>query len=510
MNAPRPTDQDRVGLSELGVSRRLGVALWSITTALFALLHLFLHGLHIADREPWLDEASTYGVAARTFADNFTVPIAFHSQPPLYYLLLHALIRINSSEWFLRGFSWSLILVLIVLVLWWVRELTLLARLFFVFTILLTVQFTNYLSQEMRPYALCALTTFVATILFLRAVAEPTRARAIRYAVAATVMLYVLAFDVWVFTCHGLFFAAVLALRARRQGFRAAVKDYGPLAIALASTALAYLPYLWATVHWNAAIGHWSWRGAFTQMTDLSHYTAAAQSFLPLWAPYSFALYGLVLLALRGGPAERRADVILWFVICVGQIAFVQGFLFGRTPVFDRYYTPAFPAFYFLMASGVSQNFRVTRPFFLVVPLVLAMAAWSYAGPFLSSARAPLGGGEWRSVHHALASVAGRKVIFFDTGYNGQMLEYVARNDRSLVFATMKGGRWATGGDNHLSSSYIEQTIDAEATATRCFYYVVDRGEASPYYSVFEPAMRRRGYAPAASPGARIYGFCKP
>lgn len=501
-------DDEAHDLAQLGLPPRVARVVWIVTTALFALLHLCTNGLHISDRELWLDEASTYGVAARSLARNLTLPIEFHSQPPLYYVLLHILLHFNRSEWFIRGLSWLLMLTLLLLVLWWLRELTPLARAFFAFT-LLTIDFTRYLSQELRPYALAALTTFVASVLFFRALRHPSRAAAFRWAVAAILMLYSLAFDVWVFACHGLFLVGAALARSRQGRWRAALSELQPLIVAAAAASLLYLPYLAATVHWNAGIGNPSWRGAVAQMMQLSYYQDATNTYFPQWLP-SYAVYGLFLLAIVGDLSLRRVDALLWLLMAVGQIAFVRGFLFGRTPVFDRYYTPAYPAFLFLMSLGVSRTFRTVPRFFVMVPIVLLLPLWKVGGPFIASTRAPQAAGHWRSVHRAIAALPGRKVIFFDVGYDGQMLQYVAHDDPSLVFALMPGVQWASGGDNHLTPSYVAETIDKEAAAgARCFYYVVADANG-PYRSTFVPAMHERGFAPASSPGDGIQAFCKP
>ena len=491
-----------------GSPKRARIVWWTIA-GLFACLHLFVNAPHLADRELWLDEASTYGVAAHSMWRTFSLPIEFHSQPPLYYVVLHLLIRVNSDEWFLRGFSWLVMLGLIAFVLFWLDELQPMARVFFAF-MLVYGSYTKYLAQELRPYSLAALTTFVATILFLRALADPTPRRAWRYAVAAVLMLYSLAFDVWVFTVHGVYVLGVVATRCARRPPREVARELRYLLAAMVGVGLGYLPYFVCVYLWqgHSGSGHPTWSGAWHEVT-VAPYSDTLKAFLPFGAPYSFALYGFVLLVVLVDVSRRRADFLLWTALIVGQIAFVHGFLYGRTSIANRYYTPAYPALLFIVALGASWAMTATRRLWWVAPIMLALLVWDGFTPFAASVRAPLAGGRWRELRRNLSSVPGRKVVFFDVGYNGQMLEYEARNDRSIVLATQKGRFWAAGGDSHLDPAYIEATIAREAQTTRCFYYVIEHSPG-PYNSAFLPAVERLGYREAPSPGSGVAGLCKP
>src|SRR5262249_45368032 len=149
-----------------------------------------------------------------------------------------------------------------------------------------------------------------------------------------------------------------------------------------------------------------------------------------------------------------------------------------------------------------------TRKLWWVAPLALAVLAWQAYTPFAASVRAPLGGGRWRALRDGLVAVPRRKGIFFDVGYNGQMLQYEARNHREIVLALQKGSGWAAGGDFPLDPAYIESTIAREAPTTRCFYYLIEQSPG-PYNTVFLPAMERLGYREAPSPGPAVSGFCK-
>ena len=57
---------------------------------------------HFTLGELGLDDASTFFVALRPARDVVAVAMAFHSQPPLFYLALHAWLRLGDSEPVLR------------------------------------------------------------------------------------------------------------------------------------------------------------------------------------------------------------------------------------------------------------------------------------------------------------------------------------------------------------------------------------------------------------------------
>jgi uncharacterized membrane protein len=494
--------------SEISAHPGRARAAWHAVVLLVSLLHLFKHFLNIGHRELWLDEASTFGVAARGLGRVFTLPVEFHSQPPLYYLLLHFVMKVSSAEWFMRGLSWLFCWLLLVFILYGLRELGRFARLFFALLFVFN-DYTHYLAQELRPYALAVVTSFLATILLLRLLGRPARRGAILYGLAAVGMLYTLAFDVWVFISHGLAVAAVLLHAARRDGITAALRRHVPTLTAVAAVGLLYLPYLILVVHWQLNPGP-GWRAALAQASRAAVYTEGVRGLLQLQFPLLQAVYALIALAAADRLARRSGEPLLWLLLVAGHLAFVHGFLLGRTGVQNRYYAPAFPVLLYVIATGLDRLMpRVTRLVWPVTLAALAVTACLLWEPFAAYARAPQPRGGWRQIHDRIRALPGRKVIFFDTGYEGQMLEYEARHDRDLAFRTQKGSGWASGGDNHLDPDYVERSLREEEAATSCFLYFVDKGPQSPFFSTFVPMVQQLGYGPVPSPGDKIHAYCR-
>jgi uncharacterized membrane protein len=170
-----------------------------------------------------IDEAATYHVATHALPELVRLAIESHSQPPLFYVLVHFLLPLADSELVLRGISWVCLLALVWVVVLGVRELSLGAR--GLFGLLLVSSDYAYSLLIVRPYALCALTSFLASLLLLRALETPQRPRLlIGYGVALAAALGTAAFNAWLFVAHGLLLLVVLASQARSDGALPALK----------------------------------------------------------------------------------------------------------------------------------------------------------------------------------------------------------------------------------------------------------------------------------------------
>src|SRR2546430_6419188 len=174
-------------LWEISDRPRLARAVWAAIAVLLGCLHLFVHGAWIDRDELILDEAGTWGVAVQPLGRLLTLPTEFHSQPPLYYIVLHLLLHAGSAPWFLRGFSWLCCLLFIGYALFFIEELSLLARVVLCL-LFLHGDLTHYLATSVRPYAMAAFCTLVASVTLVRLARAPTRRRLVAYAAWALAM----------------------------------------------------------------------------------------------------------------------------------------------------------------------------------------------------------------------------------------------------------------------------------------------------------------------------------
>src|SRR5262249_722030 len=154
-------------LSEVHGNPAVATGIFVTACVLLTLLHLFHNGSGIASTDVWLDEASTFLVAAYPIKRLIALSIEFHSQPPLYYILFHYLSLVSSQTTVLRGMSWLFCLLFVYFVLFELNEIKLVSRVLFCLLFIFNSH-TTFLSHELRPYALSALGTFVSTVLFYR------------------------------------------------------------------------------------------------------------------------------------------------------------------------------------------------------------------------------------------------------------------------------------------------------------------------------------------------------
>ena len=471
-----------------------------------AWLHLFNHATGIGDPELWLDESSTYGTAARSLGTVFTLPTEFHSQPPLYYLLLHFLLKIDSNRWFIRGaLSWFPCFLFLQFCLFYFDELNLVGRVF-VCALFLYSNLSHYLSTALRPYGLAVFFTLVSSVMLLRMVREPTRRRAIIYCAWALPMLYTMAFDIGVLLAHGLFLILVWTAELR-HGLRATLVRYWPTAAAMAVCAVGYLPYvlLAAHYHYNANPTQ-----SFTRVWTLAAYTGPLQEHLGMGAAQMILLYWLMTLALIGALLQRDKSVALWPLIFVLQMAFVWVFIVGRSVIGmqGRYLAPGYVGALVLAAFGFQQLVAKTNlAAWIGIPILIAYMGWVPAQQFHAYVHAPAPVGTWAKLHGEMAKHPRKKVIFFYIGYSGQDFEYEVRNDPSISVATMRGRLLASGGDNHLEPDYVTSVIDKTQAETSCYYYWI-QGGGPPFTTVFLPAMARLGYTERPAIG-EVRAFCR-
>lgn len=497
----------RARLDEISDNPRIARATWWTIAILVSLLQLFIRGINIDHPELWLDESSTYGVAVHPLLRVFTLPTEFHSQPPLYYLVLHFLIKVSSERWVIRGLSWLCCFLLMQFVLFFADELTLLARVFFCLLFLFSAE-SHYLSTALRPYGMAALFTVVSSVMFVRMLRDPTRHRAVVYVIWTVLLLYTMAFDVGVALAQGLFITAIWIADAWKLGVRGMLSRHRYSVAAMAACAVAYAPYLLMALHFqyrpNATpTFHHAW--------NVDIYTSGLQElFGSGLVPQMSMVYAFAGVALLAGLRDRDVTVWSWPLVIVVQIAFVWVFIVGRSAigVQGRYMVPAYVATAVLATLGFQRAVpAISRTAWTVLTVWLLYTAWISFQEFHQYMHTPLPVGKWESLRNAMKKQPGKKVIFFDVGYSGQDFEYVIRKDADIVTATERGRGWASGGEGTLSEAYINDTIERALPDTRCFYYYLEAPQGR-YAQVFLPAMKRHNLV-EIEPIGNTHGFCK-
>ncbi|HEY0715050.1 MAG TPA: hypothetical protein VGF45_20380, partial [Polyangia bacterium] len=326
----------RERLAEISERPGRARAVWIGIALLVSWLHLFVHGARIDHLEFILDEAGTWGVARQSIWTLFTLPTEFHSQPPLYYFVLHGLLQVGDSIWFLRMSSWFFCLLLLQFVLFFLHELNLTSRVVLCLALIYSDMF-RFLAQTVRPYALAALLTLVASVFLLRLCRTPSRQTAVAYVVAALAMLWTMAFEVAVLLSHGLFVVAVCTIwsieelrRPGRAGLHRAWHRCRWLVGAMTAVVVGYLPYLLMAIHYQYQS---TGPKPLGKLLERATYVTGTDAFFRWHPALMLMVYAFCVIALVRALRSRERDPLLWGLMAVCQIAFVHYFVLGRPNV---------------------------------------------------------------------------------------------------------------------------------------------------------------------------------
>lgn len=341
---------------------------WLVLTllALVLVLHACINAWHISDKLFWLDEASTWQIAARPLAEIVPALGTSHLQPPLFYWLGHVVMSFGDSPVVLRGISFSLIAGTLAFAMLGLRELSIPSRLL-LSTLLALSPVTAYISTEFRPYALAVFFILLSSVLLFRAIL-PTRqwGPAAWYGFSALGLQYSLLLNCWVFACQMLVAGIVVLNAARTSGARRAWASHGRLISTCAMLSISYAMFL----AWTARAGSsWSPRADLVALgsawSPLQHniQTALVPTVMAARGPAGLVTWAAIGLFSCGIVLAFRRNVLLaayLLSIFIGQLVFSTYLLYARIDGFHfRYLTASFVAFALLAALG--YEFLVAR-----------------------------------------------------------------------------------------------------------------------------------------------------
>src|SRR5208337_881199 len=134
-----------------------------------AVIGIFLRFYNLGFNSLWLDEASTYSISVRSFADIWQVTASGEFNPPLFYWVEHVMLMLGNNEIILR-FIPALLGVLTIPLFYLIgkefldRNAGIIAA-----TACAVSPFLIYYSQEARAYSMMLFFMSLATIFFLKA-----------------------------------------------------------------------------------------------------------------------------------------------------------------------------------------------------------------------------------------------------------------------------------------------------------------------------------------------------
>jgi mannosyltransferase len=140
---------------------------------LFA-IGFFLRFYNLGYNSLWLDEASTYSISVKSFADIWQVTAAGEFNPPLFYWIEHVMLMLGNNEFILR-FVPALLGVLSIPLFYLVGKEFLDRNTGIIAAAACAVSpFLIYYSQEARAYAVMLFFMALATLFFLKAMKSGT------------------------------------------------------------------------------------------------------------------------------------------------------------------------------------------------------------------------------------------------------------------------------------------------------------------------------------------------
>lgn len=432
--------------------------LWWLVFGVLLLIHLCKNFSDIDHATFWQDESKNYYAALNPYTE-LTYIAVHQDQPPLHYYFLHEALRYGSSEKYLRGTSWVFILIMIVFAAFGMKEDPPWLRLGFLFTFLF-YYFSRYLSQEMRPYAMGILFTFIASVYFLEMCGNPSRRNLIKYGVWQFLSLYTFSLALSSFLAQGVFLGFWLLWNMRGKSLMESVRQYRWIVLVMGILSVLYLPYvIWVSID-QAEHDPISKVEMLGQAFVLTHYVKGMQWLVQQDEWFNFPGYGvlvkhgaLVMLVVGVITELRRGNVrvIYWLFFIIVNIIFVRVLLYERHFYSPRYMVPCYFASCYLIARGVynSTHFvaaaisvrgSLNRQSILVaLCAVFFVGATAFAVPpvqrFLVYLNTPVPDRPWRALRKNMKALPGQKIVMFDMARMGSMYQYVARDDEDIVFA---------------------------------------------------------------------------
>ena len=436
-----------------------------------------------------LDDASTFLVALRPLVDIPALAVSFQAQPPLFYLALHAWLRLGDSEPVLRVLPLIFMLAAAATLLA-TRWLTPLTRVVAVALLLMT-PFSAYLTTALRPYSLSAWLSLWSCLLLVRLLRrdDPRAAPAALYAIVTVCMAYSVAMTSWTLLAQGICLSIAVAAAAARQGVRRALAQHARLLVSLSLVAALYLPYVIAVWRLQGALGAPSLTASLGAALNPRYFVSGPVYLLTLPVGLGYVALAAAAYAAWSGAVRRDTLVGVLVTIVVVQISLTHGFLEGRSGFSFRYLAPAYPALCLLAGLGIDRLLSRVRMASAGVAVCAGCLFIAAAAAFVRAPQPPVG--TWRHVRADLQRLPGTKLVFFDVGWDAMRLQYEVRHDSDVRIMSDAGTGWNTGGRS-MTPEYVTRAVDQHAGPGRMFFYEFDPvSDRRVFDAAFAPAMQR-------------------
>jgi len=401
--------------------------------ALGALLRCY----HLGTQSLWFDEAASVAHSQGSLAQLLHSLTTGEGSPPLYFLLLHLVLRVGHSEIAVRAMSVVFGLLSIPLLYFFARALFGPATGLIAALLLAVSPFALYYSQEARPYALLMALSIASCYTLLLAVKRPGPTRWPAYGAVTLAALYTHYFAAFLVVAQGIVLISAAAERGK------ALRGWALSLLVITLAYLPWMPFMFAQARWQVP--------------------SAGRSWIPqvgvFFIPYTFFQFSL---GYSAADIKKLSDLFAHApLLLAGTMAFGAPFVaaaatFRQRPAAARWglllvlapiavallvnmkihcYQPAYlagvmPVFLALVAYGIVSLRK--RPLLLIAPLLMVpLLGLSLKNYYSNPAFAKE---DWRSVAAYLERQAAPQdiIVFhkswprlaFDYYYRGSAAEY--------------------------------------------------------------------------------------
>jgi len=401
------------------------------------LLAVGLRAYRLGYQSLWADEITTLLNSSGSLHQVIFHPVINSNIPPLYYMVIHGMLKFGSDEYLLRlpsvAFgSISIVVFFLIVRNWLGRNIGLTSM------VLITISpFHVWYSQEARPYMLLLLLALLSVLLVQSLLHDPKNGWVrIGFVLTSAAMFY----------CHTVaiafiaFLAAYVALASSREDFKFWLLNFS--AITLLSSPALYLlivtpptnpgnpfesfhPLSFAYVIWTFGTGFSL--GPTLPELHMPGRMATVFSYLPIILPSILFISGLCLIGTIHIKRERPSMfwvVTMWFVF---PLAFATlGALVTVHPFNVRYAILSFPAFIILLSYGIERfpMYGGRLGTFGIIVLISVLSLFNYFYDQRYQRDNNRAAGQFLSIH-ALPN----DVIITSAPYTAKNLRYYSRRD---------------------------------------------------------------------------------
>ena len=381
----------------------------------------------LARESIWLDEATSI-IIARMDLRSVIAWAAGDIHPPLYYLVLHAWLRLGDSEFAVRSLSAVCGIVTVGIAVFLACELFgpragLLAGL-----LLALSPLHIWYSQEARMYAMVTMWSLLSSCCMLLALRRNRAWYFIGWVTASAAALYTHYFALFVLAFQALFAVGSLLHR------RASAVIWFRWLLAAAAVILLFSPWVPVLYH-QATTGGGGW-------VERSVGSPAPRALLETWINYSIGLRGQlyptwmrrlayalfaasVLFALGGLFSPKRRGAVAFCLLYV-LVPLLVVWLFSQVkPMYTaRYLLPFLPPYGILVASGIDGIpwTWVRASLALALGAVLLVGVWEASRTLFNP--------DWRGAsRYVLSHSAPGDVALFSPRWNVKPFDYYTHGD---------------------------------------------------------------------------------